>query len=387
MNILWIYDTPLIPEAGGTERMTSLIAKGLTRDGHNCMGQMVVNQDSSFVLDGKQISNLYDFLKENNIDFVINQECRHVSILKQFLDNGGNQWHEEGGKIISCLHFDPHVTSTLYHFKVKLNKTLRDRYSLLRAIMSSKRDKKRIDKKLGEQYRWLYNNSDYFITLSEQFNPYFREVTGLKDANKLMSINNPLTFDTISSPDIVDSKKKVVLICGRMNEYQKRISLALRAWKKLKKDGISSDWTLKIVGTGADLQQYIEMVERQNILDVRFEGRQDSEPYFAEASMFLMTSGYEGWGLTLTESLQRGVVPIVMDNAPVFREIIQNGYNGYLTKKDSIGDLVKHILILMSDDRRLNAMQSNALISARRFALDKTMEKWRKIIPSANTQS
>lgn len=387
MNILWIYDTPLIPEAGGTERMTSLIAKGLTRDGHNCMGQMVVNPDSSFVLDGKLIYNLYEFLKANNIDFVINQEGRHKGVLEQFLDNGGNLWHSEGGKIISCLHFDTHITSAVYYFKVKLNKTLRDKYSLLRAMMSSKRDKKFIDKKLANQYRWLYDHSDYFITLSEQFNPYFKDITGLTNANKLMSINNPLTFDTISSPNVIDSKKKVVLICGRMNEYQKRISLALRAWKKIKKESISSEWTLKIVGTGPDLQQYIEMVERQSIPDVSFKGRQDSEPYYAEASMFLMTSGYEGWGLTLTESLQRGVVPVVMDNAPVFREIIQNGYNGYLTKKDSIGDLAKHILILMSDERRLNAMQNNALISAKRFTLDKTMEKWRKIIPPANTQS
>lgn len=31
MTILWIYNMPLVPEAGGTERITSLVAKGLTR--------------------------------------------------------------------------------------------------------------------------------------------------------------------------------------------------------------------------------------------------------------------------------------------------------------------------------------------------------------------
>lgn len=381
MNILWIYDTPLIPEAGGTERMTSLIAKGLSADGHNCLGQMVVTPDSSFTLDGKVINDLYGFLKNNNIDYVINQECRHEGILKLFLNHGGDRWHSEGGKIVSCLHFDTRITSTVYHHKVKLNKKPRDYYALARAFLSRKKDQKRIDLRLGKQYRWLYENSDFFVTLSEQFNPYFKSVTKLKDYSKLISINNPLTFDTISSTRIIDSKKKVVLICARMNEYQKRISYALKAWTKIKQFDFASDWTLKIVGTGSDLDNYIEIVRKNSIPDVRFEGRQDSEPYYAEASIFLMTSGFEGWGLTLTESLQRGCVPVVMNTSPVFNEIIQNGYNGFLTKGSSIKDFVKHIRILMSDERRLAAMQKNALFSAERFTLEKTMEKWRSIIP------
>lgn len=387
MNILWIYDTPLIPEAGGTERMTSLISKGLRKDGHNCMGQMVVNQNSTFVLDGNIVEDLYSFLKSNKVDYVINQECRHIGLLQQFLYCGGEKWHNEGGKIISCLHFDTRVTDAVYHHRVKMNKTFHDYYLLAKALLSRKEDQRKIDRRLGDQYKWLYDHSDYFITLSEQFNPYFKRVVNLQKAPKLISINNPLTFDSISTPDILDAKKKVVLICARMNEYQKRISLALKAWKILKKSVAASEWTLKIVGDGQDLQQYIDIVKKQNISDVYFEGRKDSEPYYSEASIFIMTSGYEGWGLTLTESLQRGVVPVAMDNAAVFREIIQNGYNGYLTKRNSIGDLVKHLLILMSDKQRLGAMQNNALVSAKRFTLDKTMEKWRKIIPPVNMPS
>lgn len=386
MNILWIYDTPLIPEAGGTERMTSLIAKGLSKDGHCCLGQMVVNPDSTFVLDGKFIEDLYIFLKSNKVDCVINQEGRNKGLLQQFLNCGGEKWHNEGGMIISCLHFDTRVTDAVYHHKAKLNKTLRDYYSLVRAILTRTKDQKKIDQRLGEQYRWLYDHSDYFITLSEQYNPYFKQVANLQEAMKLISINNPLTFDSISPSSILDSKKKVVLVCARMNEYQKRISLALKVWNRIKKSEIAAEWILKIVGDGPDLSYYIDFVESNHIPDVYFEGRKDSEFYYTEASIFMMTSRYEGWGLTLTESLQRGVVPVAMNNAPVFREIIQNGYNGYLTKRDCIGDLVKHILMLMSDERRLNAMQNNALVSANRFTLDKTMEKWREIIPSENTK-
>lgn len=95
----------------------------------------------------------------------------------------------------------------------------------------------------------------------------------------------------------------------------------------------------------------------------------------------MMTSGYEGWGLTLTESLQRGVVPVVMNTSPVFHDIIDNGYNGILTK-DSIFDFVTHIRVLMWDSQLLHEMQLNALKSASRFTLESTMQKWREIIPS-----
>ncbi|MDE6160619.1 MAG: glycosyltransferase, partial [Muribaculaceae bacterium] len=184
-------------------------------------------------------------------------------------------------------------------------------------------------------------------------------------------------------PGIIRHKKKVALICARMNGYQKRISLALKAWEQIQKHGIAEEWTLKIVGTGPDLEEYKELVAQKNIKNIQFCGRRNPEPYYDEASIFLMTSGPEGWGLTLTESLQNGVVPVVMNTSPVFEDIITNGYNGFLTRGSRIGDFIKHVLILMEDRRRLEAMQQNALNSASRFTLASTMQKWRGIIPPA----
>ena len=97
--------------------------------------------------------------------------------------------------------------------------------------------------------------------------------------------------------------------------------------------------------------------------------------------MFLMTStGIEGWGLTLTESLQRGVVPVVMNTCAVYSEIIENGVNGYLTPGRHIESFAAHLLSLMCSPQHLRLMQLNALRSASRFTLEKTMTKWDKII-------
>lgn len=381
MNILWIYNSPLIPEAGGTERMTRLIADGLAADGHRCFGILMITENDQHCRYGEaEVNDLYRFLKDNCIDVVINQLGNGTWLLKRFLNEGGARWHDEGGIIITCLHFDTKEMPYLNFLRSRCAQMRVSFIELAKAFLFRGYYQRKNDHLLGQKYRYLYQYSDWFITLSDTFNPYFMKVTGLDDFQKLRTIGNPLTFDTISDPSIISEKRKTILVCGRMEEVQKRISLALKAWEKLQKYDEATDWELKIVGTGPDLEYYRQLATDLGLKRVKFYGRQNPEPFYREASIFLMTSAYEGWGLTLTESLQRGVIPVVMDTCPVFSDIITDGYNGYLTKPD-LKDFVTHVRRLMLDKSMLETMQRNALRSAERFTLAKTMEKWREIIP------
>lgn len=382
MTILWIYNMPLIPEAGGTERITSLVAKGLSQRGHNCMGILVFNEsDGSMTYDGKLVTDLYDFLKENNVDVVINQIAYSKWLLQAFLDNGGKQWRAEGGKIISCLHFDPCPASDLYYFITRRKRNLRKYLNITKAFLLKFYYNNRQKKIRGRIFNWIYDNSDWYITLSPTHFPYFKRVTKRDEYIKLISINNPLTFDSIADKSIIDRKKKVILVCSRMDEYQKRISLVLKTWSKLQNKNEAKGWSLKLLGTGPDLEEYIALAKKLNLHNISFEGRQSPERYYDEASIFLMTSiGIEGWGLTLTESLQQGVVPVVMNTCSVYNDIITHCYNGYLTKGSNLKIFTNYVLSLMEDEQRLRAMQLNALLSAERFTLDKTMQKWEQIL-------
>lgn len=391
MTVVWLFNTPYNPLAGGTEKMTQLLARGLTNDGHKCLGQIYINQTGGISFysfsDCKciriRIVDLYSFLSNLQVDIVINQLGNEKWLLQSFLNVGGLKWHNEGGSIVSCHHFNTKWPSAYYYASTKLHKNFRDYIEMLRTILLSRhynRIQLDVDK---DKYRFVYDNSDYYVTLSKEYNDYFVKAAEINDTTKLISIGNPLSFESISPPEIIDRKKKVVLICARMDEIQKRISLALKIWKSLMLRPELDEWILKIVGDGEDLPAYKQIVQNEGIRNVLFEGRQYPEPYYKEASILLMTSGYEGWGLTLTEGLQRGVVPIVMNTSPVFKDIITHGYNGYISRGSSIKQCVNYLLQLMTDCRRLNAMGNNALYSAQRFTIEKTMEQWRKIIPPA----
>ena len=66
----------------------------------------------------------------------------------------------------------------------------------------------------------------------------------------------------------------------------------------------------------------MEMAKSMNLQNVIWEKRQDPRPFYKSASLFLLTSIVEGWALTLTESMQTGVVPLAFDSYPAVRSII-----------------------------------------------------------------
>ncbi len=45
MSILWIYDKPIEPQAGGTERATHLVMNALKETGYFTAGFLVFRQD------------------------------------------------------------------------------------------------------------------------------------------------------------------------------------------------------------------------------------------------------------------------------------------------------------------------------------------------------
>lgn len=380
-TILWIYNHPLKPEAGGTERITSLVMRGLSANGHKCLGIMVIDSVKGIVnYDNIEVHDIYSFLKQKHVDTVINQ-CGHgKEMLEFFLEEGGMKWHDEGGRIITCLHYDPKPYSIHYQFRTKPNKSIRDYFVIIKTWLLEKWYARQDQKRIGVIYKYNYINSDFYVLLSETFILYVKVSLGMNELPKLVAINNPLTFDCIATESVIDTKKNVILVVSRMYEYQKRISLVLKVWEKLSVKSIFKDWTLKIVGDGDDLNEYKEYALLHNLKRISFEGQQSPEQYYRDAKIFLMTSQMEGWGLTLTESLQYGVVPVAFDKCSAFHDIIEDGVNGFLVREGKMSCFINKIENLAKNQRLWKQMSKNALNSAEKFRIDVIIKKWEKII-------
>ena len=165
----------------------------------------------------------------------------------------------------------------------------------------------------------------------------------------------------------------MVLIVSRLDENQKRISLMIKTWLSLEDH---YGYRLHFVGSGQDETFYKHLAAGSP--DIVFEGAQSPLSWYQRARIFLLASPREGWGLTLTESLQNGVVPVVMNTSKVFGDIICDGRTGFIA--DTPQQYAERIELLMTDDHLRNKMAVAGLESAHRFSSESVGDKWENML-------
>ena len=222
---------------------------------------------------------------------------------------------------------------------------------------------------LTTKYRMPYDIADKVVLLSEKFIPEYCSIAGC-DTVKMTAISNMLSFPLKQYYPC--DKEKTVLVVSRMEERQKRIKLVLRIWREVENEG----WNLKIVGVGEDLNYYKRLARKWNLRNIFFEGRQDPLSYYKSSAIFLMTSAFEGWGLTLTEAQQCGCVPIVFNTYASLSDIVEHNRNGLIIAEGDVKQYVASLKNLMHDDSLRQKLAQNATDDCLRYTPQKVAAKW-----------
>ena len=345
-RILWLTNFPFSSLNGGTERITHIAMEELAKRGHTCR-YISIRNGCCFDEDEQEVR-LSEFLKENRIQFAINQIGYAKDVLSTFLAAGGKDWQTEGGKILSCLHFSPKTYPYWYSLICQL-RTNGLFNKVKGALTFSRVYLQQLIRGRHEGKKFCFDNSDFYITLSHGFSSELVKQVGAKSDKKIRVIPNAVSYDEEIASDALSRKKKIALVVSRLEERQKRISYTLKAWKQLQDTGGTNNWILRIVGTGPNEAYYKKLCRKWNLDSVEFTVFCDPSQYYTESSLFLMTSYNEGWGLTITESMHYGCVPVVMDSVPVFRDIIDEG-SGILVDDENIKAFARSIRYLMEHD-------------------------------------
>lgn len=386
MNILFYTSYEVSPVKGGTERITATIATELQRSYHiRCYSVYKTSIPKEFerteFVASEQITignsfekTLYDFIKKYDIDLIINQGAFELALpIRHVLE------HFRCKYLITVHHFNPGAEEhffNLHHtfYLIKKRKAVIKNSVKMLFYPVLKYLKKQ---KLHRMYHEAYQHSDRIVLLSDKFCETFREYARLEESDKLCFIHNALSFDTFFNMENYSMKRKEVLIVSRLDEVQKRISLALYIWKIVEQHVSLNDWRLVIVGHGDEYEtSYKRLVQKEGLRHVVFEGAQKPEPYYRNASLFMLTSAYEGWGLTLTEAQQFGVVPLAFDSYASLTDIITNGENGYIIPDGNLNLYAKRLIHLMQNDSLRKRMAHKAIESSKRFRVDCICKDW-----------
>lgn len=365
MNVLFI-ESSIPPSSGGVGRVSWILGNYLKKN-HNDVYFAYYRLDSDIVDENHKIRYSFSdsekklfvmfksFLSAKSIDVVILQGVFHHKLIKIL----GTLKNEMNYSLLGCFHLSPgYLRYSKVNFKSILKHLIFD--FLLRR----------------NNIRDFYILSDGLILLSSTFVDQMVLEYNLPDKCKLYSIPNPLSFETKLDFDKIKIKEKIVLIVSRLDNAQKNLISALRIWKKIEERG-HRDWILVMAGAGADERMILDYAKSLKLRQFEFVGRVDKpESLYEKSSIFMMTSNYEGFGMTLTESLQYGCVPIAFDTYSALHDILTDGYNGYIISPKDENQYVDKLEYLITNGGVRSKMSHNGLKSIEKFSIDVVGEKW-----------
>lgn len=212
--------------------------------------------------------------------------------------------------------------------------------------------------------------SDGYILQTEDAAKYF--VKNIQKKSKI--IFNPVNEKFYSVKRDVEEKR--IVMVGRLQK-QKNFELAIRAFAKVHR--LHADYKLCIYGEGELKPKLKKLALELNISNfVEFLGQvSDIEKKLSNASLFLLTSDFEGMPNALMEAMAVGV-PVISTDCPCGgpRTLIENEMQGILVPCNQCDALANAIDKVLDDNQLRNVMRINCKKRAEEFLPIKIFEQW-----------
>lgn len=209
-------------------------------------------------------------------------------------------------------------------------------------------------------------------------------VSGLS-ANNNYLMPNPNTFEPVPS---VNANEQAIICVGRFNDYIKRIDRILKAFKLIQ-DRVPES-KLFLVGD-CDREKRNEALNNKSINDliielgidennILFAGNvADVAAYYKRASVLMLTSDSEGFGMVINEAASFGV-PTVYNAIPGLDDLVLDGKNGFVVEQGDILGMANRVVEILTDEKLAKRMSKDATNLSQRFDASIIGKKWSHLI-------
>lgn len=243
--------------------------------------------------------------------------------------------------------------------------------------------------------------------------------------HKMIVMPNPLALEPKRDISI---KEKIILAAGRLDDWHyKGFDVLIKAFSKLVQGSLkpSSEelivnrggWKLQIAGTGSEKSlNFLKGLCKENGVEdsVEFLGFQkDIEKLYQKASIFVLSSRYEGFGLVLIEAMSQGCACIACDYKGRQKEILRsltpnpspkgegelltdshrftqkeetrNSHvevceTGILCEPDNVNALAEAMRKMMTDDQYRESVRMKAVERSKYYSLENTTDRWEYLL-------
>ena len=217
---------------------------------------------------------------------------------------------------------------------------------------------------------FCFRLADACVFQTQDARSYFPESVQKKG----VIIPNPIN-DKIPEFDRTNTEK-IVMSTGRLKP-QKNYPMLLRAFADFSQK--YPDYALEIYGDGFQRQELEALAKELGIRQkVRFMPfTTDIFPIMAKASMFVMSSNYEGISNSMLEAMAIGV-PTICTDCPVggARQMIEDGVNGLLVPVGDVKALADAMCRVAGDRDLADSLGKNGHEIRNRYPIEIIARKW-----------
>lgn len=216
--------------------------------------------------------------------------------------------------------------------------------------------------------RTIENKADIIVTLTKE------SISEWKKARHVEVIPN---FSTMSVSNYSDCEKKRIIAVGRLEKgkgYERLIDI----WEKISIQ--HPDWSLDIFGEGSQRNNLQEIINNRSIKRVQIHhATNDISKEYANSSICVLTSYFEGFSLVLLEALKHGVPCIAFDCPYGPAGIIKDNQCGFLIGNGNISLFTKELNHLIENESLRKKFSQEAIKRAKAFDIDIIMNKWKEL--------
>jgi glycosyltransferase involved in cell wall biosynthesis len=223
--------------------------------------------------------------------------------------------------------------------------------------------------------RDTYSTLDAVVVLTEADRDAYAAM--LRGRTRVVCIPNPVP--AIEGPRSAGSHP-VILGAGRLT-WQKGFDRLVEAFATVAEN--EPRWTLRICGDGPAMTKLRELAVRLGIEDrVQLPGRiADLASEMEQASIFALSSRFEGFPMVLLEAMSKGLPVVAFDCPTGPADILGHGQQtGHLVPNGDTKAFAAALLDLMGDEATRRRLGSAATQRAEAFSIDRVGAMWTDLL-------
>lgn len=230
------------------------------------------------------------------------------------------------------------------------------------------------------EVKFFYPKADRIIAASNGVVTSFVDQWGLKPCT-FRVIHNMVDLQKVDktkkTEKLIQPGKKNIIAVGRLVK-QKGYKDMLRVFSEVVRKVPSR---LVILGDGPEKEAIKEKVKEYSLEnDVTMPGFVHNPWEYMKASdLYISTSHYEGFHLTIAEAMACGLPVVATDCDYGPREIIDDGMDGYLCPVGKVECMVEKVIRVLKEDKDYQRISSNAKEKAKKFDVSVVTKKYESL--------